>query len=56
MSATVKTTLFPITLEGQRLGVRLDPPRLGEHTRELLGGIGYTAEQVEALIAQAAVA
>ena len=53
---TVKTTLFPITLEGQRLGVRLDPPRLGEHTRELLGGIGYTGEQIDALITQAAVA
>jgi hypothetical protein len=33
---TVKTTLFPIALEGQRLGVRLDPPKMGEHTRELL--------------------
>ncbi len=53
---TVKTTLFPITLEGQRLGVRLDPPRLGEHTRELLGGIGYATGQIDALIADAAVA
>ena len=25
---TVKTTLFPITLDGQRLGVRLHPPQL----------------------------
>ena len=38
---TVKTTLFPITLDGERLGVRLDPPRLGEHTRELLAALGY---------------
>ena len=53
---TVKTTLFPITLEGQRLGVRLDPPRLGEHTRELLGSVGYTSQQIEKLLAQAAVA
>src|SRR5687768_6945402 len=30
---TVKTTLFPITMDGQRLGVRMDPPRLGEHSR-----------------------
>ena len=53
---TVKTTLFPITLEGQRLGVRMDPPKLGEHTLELLGSIGYTPEQIEALRAQAAIA
>jgi crotonobetainyl-CoA:carnitine CoA-transferase CaiB-like acyl-CoA transferase len=38
---TVKTTLVPITLAGQRPGVRLDPPTLGEHTQELLQGLGY---------------
>ncbi|WP_353621369.1 CoA transferase [Variovorax saccharolyticus] len=31
---TVETVLFPITLERQRLGVRLSSPRLGEHTAE----------------------
>ena len=39
---TAKATLAPITLAGQRLGVRLDPPRMGEHTAELLQGLGYT--------------
>ncbi len=53
---TVKTTLFPITMEGQRLGVRLHPPRMGEHTRELLGSVGYAADDIDRLIAQAAVA
>ncbi|MEP7183450.1 MAG: CaiB/BaiF CoA-transferase family protein [Betaproteobacteria bacterium] len=53
---TVKTTLFPITMEGRRLGVRLDPPRLGEHTRELLTTIGYEAAEVDALFAQAVIA
>ncbi|MDP4302463.1 CaiB/BaiF CoA transferase family protein [Leptothrix discophora] len=48
---TVKTTLFPITLDGQRLGVRLDPPRLGAHTRELLASIGYADGDIDALIA-----
>jgi len=52
----VKTTLFPFTLQGRRLGVRIDPPRLGEHTREVLGTIGYAPDQIDKLLAQAAVA
>jgi crotonobetainyl-CoA:carnitine CoA-transferase CaiB-like acyl-CoA transferase len=52
---TVKTTLFPITLDGQRLGVRLDPPRRGEHADELLQSLGYAPAQIDALRQQAAV-
>jgi crotonobetainyl-CoA:carnitine CoA-transferase CaiB-like acyl-CoA transferase len=46
---TVKTTLFPITLAGQRLGVRLQPPRLGEHSRELLAAAGYSDDRIDDL-------
>jgi crotonobetainyl-CoA:carnitine CoA-transferase CaiB-like acyl-CoA transferase len=46
---TAKTTLLPFTMEGQRLKVRLNPPTLGEHTRELLAGLGYGAEDIERL-------
>jgi len=53
---TVKTTLFPITMDGQRLGVRLDPPRLGEHSRELLTSAGLTGAEVDALLAESIVA
>ncbi|MEX8495214.1 CaiB/BaiF CoA transferase family protein [Sphaerotilus sp.] len=53
---TVKATLFPITMDGERLGVRLDPPRLGEHTAALLESIGYDAAQIDTLRAQAVVA
>jgi crotonobetainyl-CoA:carnitine CoA-transferase CaiB-like acyl-CoA transferase len=52
---TVKTTLFPITMEGQRLAVRSSPPKVGEHTRELMSGIGYAPAEIENLIRQAAV-
>ena len=53
---TVKTTLFPFTLQGQRLGVRLHPPVMGEHTDELLGGLGYSEADIQQLRARAAIA
>ena len=52
----VKTTLFPITMEGSRLGVRLQPPKRGEHTDELLRSIGYNESQIAALRSQQAAA
>ncbi|MDQ7747211.1 CaiB/BaiF CoA transferase family protein [Hydrogenophaga pseudoflava] len=53
---TVKTTLFPFTLDGQRPGVRLDPPAMGAHTAELLHGLGYAESDIEQLRRQRAVA
>jgi crotonobetainyl-CoA:carnitine CoA-transferase CaiB-like acyl-CoA transferase len=53
---TVKTTLLPFTLAGERLGVRIDPPRLGEHSRELLRSLGLTDNAIEAMKAKAVVA
>ena len=53
---TVRTTLFPITLAGERLGVRMSPPKLGSHTDELLSGLGYSAAEIDRLRIQGAVA
>jgi crotonobetainyl-CoA:carnitine CoA-transferase CaiB-like acyl-CoA transferase len=53
---TVKTTLFPFTMEGKRLGVRLNPPRAGEHTDELLKGMGLSDTEVTDLRARRIVA
>ena len=53
---SVKTTLFPFTLAGQRLGVRLDPPKFGEHSAELLAGLGLSDAEVARLRADAVVA
>jgi crotonobetainyl-CoA:carnitine CoA-transferase CaiB-like acyl-CoA transferase len=53
---TAKTTLFPFTMDGQRLGVRLQPPKLGNSTSDLLAGLGYSASELEALRDSQAVA
>ena len=53
---SVKTTLFPFTLDGERPGVRLNPPHSGEHTREVLQAIGCSDAEVDALIQSRAVA
>jgi crotonobetainyl-CoA:carnitine CoA-transferase CaiB-like acyl-CoA transferase len=43
--------LLPITLDGHRPGVRLNPPRLGEHSTALLQSLGYTDAQIASLLA-----
>ncbi|MDD5028362.1 MAG: CaiB/BaiF CoA-transferase family protein [Rhodoferax sp.] len=46
---TTKAALFPFTMDGQRLGVRLSPPKLGSHTDALLSGLGLDVDAVKAL-------
>ena len=41
--------LMPITLAGERPSLRLNPPRLGEHTHALLTEVGYTSVQIAAM-------
>ena len=53
---SVKTTLLPIALAGQRLGVRLHPPRFGSHTSELLQELGYARDDVDRLRARSVIA
>jgi crotonobetainyl-CoA:carnitine CoA-transferase CaiB-like acyl-CoA transferase len=52
---TAQTTLFPFTMDGQRLGVRHSPPTLGQHSAELLAVLGYAPEAIELLRAGRAV-
>jgi crotonobetainyl-CoA:carnitine CoA-transferase CaiB-like acyl-CoA transferase len=46
---TAQTVLLPLALDGERLGVRRSPPRLGEHSAELLAELGYSAEDAARL-------
>jgi len=52
---TAMTTLFPFTMDGRRLGVRLQPPTQGQHTTQVLADLGYSAQAIEALRASHAV-
>lgn len=47
-----KVPNLPIEMDGRRFGTRLDLPRVGEHTRELLGQLGYDAMAVARLAAE----
>ncbi|MBK6570552.1 CaiB/BaiF CoA transferase family protein [Candidatus Aalborgicola defluviihabitans] len=50
-----KVPLLPLMLGGERLGLRLDPPKLGEHTDALLQSLGYSVDQVNRLHADGVV-
>jgi len=42
---------LPLMFEGGRWGKRSDPPRLGQHTAELLRAAGYDQAEIDALVA-----
>ena len=45
-----RTPLLPLMLDGQRPGVRLNPPKLGEHNEEVLLSLGYSEKQIRQMI------
>ena len=47
---------LPLELDGERLGQRSDPPAIGEHSRALLGELGYAASAIDELFARRVVA
>jgi len=53
---TAQTSLFPFTLGGARLGVRLQPPTLGRDTNALLQALGYAQARIDALREQGVIA
>jgi crotonobetainyl-CoA:carnitine CoA-transferase CaiB-like acyl-CoA transferase len=55
-SKTIRVPALPVELDGQRLGKRADPPRVGEHARELLAGLGCSPQEIQALVDKGIVA
>ncbi len=50
--ATIKVPAIPVASDAYKLDVRADPPALGEHTRALLGELGYSGEAIDDLLAR----
>ncbi|MGE5525886.1 MAG: CaiB/BaiF CoA transferase family protein [Rhodospirillaceae bacterium] len=51
-----RVPVLPIEMDGQRFGTRLDIPAVGEHTREVLAGLGYDAATIDRMLAEQVVA
>lgn len=45
-----KLPKLPIMIEGDELGLRMEAPRIGEHTRNILGELGYSDDMIQQLI------
>ncbi len=50
--STSKVPLMPFTLGGERPGIRIQPPLLGEHTSALLKEVGYSDAEIAELKTQ----
>src|SRR6185295_7498238 len=46
---SIKVPALPLALNGKRLAKRSDPPRIGEHGRELLAQLGCSPREIESL-------
>jgi len=51
---TAKSIANPIRFSNTPVSYRLPPPLLGEHTREILQSLGYSADDVQAMEAESA--
>jgi crotonobetainyl-CoA:carnitine CoA-transferase CaiB-like acyl-CoA transferase len=52
---TVSLPALPIEMDGQRFGLHQPVPHAGEHTREVLAAVGYSAENIDAMLADGSI-
>ena len=52
---STRSPLLPLTLDGQRLPLRHNPPSIGQHSRKVLQALGYSEQEVQSLIEQGVV-
>jgi crotonobetainyl-CoA:carnitine CoA-transferase CaiB-like acyl-CoA transferase len=50
-----RTVASPMRVDGARLGLRSRPPALGEHSRAVLGELGFASDKIDTLIAEGVV-
>ncbi|MDO7881921.1 CaiB/BaiF CoA transferase family protein [Salinibacterium soli] len=55
-AGTLRVLKHAVTYDGVRPGIRTPPPELGEQTREVLAGLGYSDHAIDALIESKALA
>jgi len=46
-----RVPVLPIEMDGKRFGTRLDVPGVGEHTRDVLAGLGYDEATIDRMVA-----
>jgi crotonobetainyl-CoA:carnitine CoA-transferase CaiB-like acyl-CoA transferase len=46
---TIHVPALPVSLDGERLPLRANPPRVGENARELLAALGCSPQEIESL-------
>jgi crotonobetainyl-CoA:carnitine CoA-transferase CaiB-like acyl-CoA transferase len=51
----MKSTAYPVVFNGETRKVKSPPPRLGEHTRDVLRALGYDDARIDALQVSGAV-
>lgn len=47
---TVRLPAMPFEMDGHKFGLRLDPPRSGEHSEQILAELGYDRDSIRSLV------
>jgi len=52
---TSKVPRLPVEIGDHDFGLRLQPPKIGEHSREILADMGLSDDEITELVAQSVV-